>query len=302
VQESFDAAYPRLGEYFRAAVSRRWLEAEKRPNKRSGAFCTGSPVTREERIYMTFNGTVGDVVTLAHEAGHAWHSHVLGGLRPIARDYPMTLAETASTFAEKILVHGLLAEPGLAPSRRAFLLDMETNHTPAYLLNIPARFLFENRFYEERKSGIVSVSRLCELMKQAQREVFGEALAPGEEDPWFWASKLHFFISEVSFYNFPYTFGFLLSQALFTQFRRDGAAFLPRYEEFLRATGSATCEIRSGGTSAARRSGHRRLPAAGRRSTSSRESSRRGRVCNAVPPCGREPRTRGQTAGTFAPT
>jgi oligoendopeptidase F len=242
VQDAFDAAYPKLGDYFRTSLNKRWLEAEKRPNKRAGAFCTGSPVTREERIYMTFNGTVGDVVTLAHEAGHAWHSHVLGDLRPVAREYPMTLAETASTFAEKILVHGLLSAPGITPSRLAFLLDMETNHTPAYLLNIPVRFLFESRFYNERKSGVVSVSRLCELMTQAQREVYGDALQAGEEDPWFWASKLHFFISDVSFYNFPYTFGFLLSQALFAQFRREGASFLSKYEQFLRATGSGSCE------------------------------------------------------------
>ena len=242
VQDAFDSAYPRLGDYFRDSVRRRWLEGEKRANKRSGAFCTGSSLTREERIYMTFNGTVGDVVTLAHEAGHAWHSHVLGPLRPIARDYPMTLAETASTFAEKILVHGLLSAKGMTPARRAFLLDMETNHMPAYLLNIPVRFLFERRFYEERKSGVVSVSRLCELMSQAQQEVYGPALDAESCDPWFWASKLHFFISDVSFYNFPYTFGFLLSQALFTQFRRDGAAFLPKYESFLAATGSASCE------------------------------------------------------------
>jgi oligoendopeptidase F len=242
VQGAFDASYPRLGDYFRTSVARSWLEAEKRANKRAGAFCTGSPLTREERIYMTFNGTVGDVVTLAHEAGHAWHSHLLGDRRPVAREYPMTLAETASTFAEKILVHGLLSAPGLTPARRAFLLDMETNHMPAYLLNIPVRFMFERRFYEERKAGLVSVSRLCELMTQAQREVYGEALAVGAEDPWFWASKLHFFIAELSFYNFPYTFGFLLSQALFAQFQREGAVFLPRYEEFLRATGRASCE------------------------------------------------------------
>ena len=242
VQSAFDSAYPQLGAYFRGIVRDRWIESEKRPNKRGGAFLTGSPVTKQERIYMTFSGTVGDVVTLAHEAGHAWHTHVLGGLRPCARDYPMTLAETASTFAEKILVHGLLAEPGLSPERRAFLIDMETNHTPAYLLNIPARFIFERRFYEERKHGIVSPTRLCELMTAVQREVYGDSLEVGGEDPWFWASKMHFFITGVSFYNFPYTFGFLLSQALFQQFRREGAGFLPRYEAFLRETGSASCE------------------------------------------------------------
>jgi oligoendopeptidase F len=242
VQSAFDAAYPRLGAYFRGMVRDRWIESEQRANKRGGAFLTGSPVTRQERIYMTFGGTVNDVVTLAHEAGHAWHTHLLGDLRTSARCYPMTLAETASTFAEKILVHGLLSAPGLSPDRRAFLVDMETNHTPAYLLNIPARFLFERRFYEERRSGVVSPTRLCELMTAVQREVYGDTLEQGGEDPWFWASKMHFFITGVSFYNFPYTFGFLLSQALFTQFRREGPAFLPKYEAFLRETGSASCE------------------------------------------------------------
>jgi oligoendopeptidase F len=242
VQEAFDAAYPRLGDHFRAMVRARWIEAEKRPNKRAGAFMTKSLVTREQRIYMTFGGTVNDVITLAHEAGHAWHSHVLGDLRPCARWYPMTLAETASTFAEKILVQGLLSEQGMTPARRAFLLDMETNHTPSYLLNIPARFIFENRFYEERRAGVVSPTRLCELMTASQREVYGDVLEAGGEDPWFWASKLHFFITEISFYNFPYTFGFLLSQALFAAFRREGAEFLVRYEQFLRETGRASCE------------------------------------------------------------
>jgi oligoendopeptidase F len=242
VQNAFDAAYPRLGGYFRSIVSKRWIEAEKRAHKRSGAFQTSSPVTTEERIFMTFAGTVNDVITLAHEAGHAWHTHVLGDLRPCAREYPMTLAETASTFAEKVLVHGLLSNPALTADQRAFLLDMETGHTPAYLLNIPVRFLFESRFYEERKRGVVPTSRLCELMVGAQREVYGDALAAGEEDPWFWASKLHFFITDVSFYNFPYTFGFLLSQALFDRFQKEGPSFLPRYEAFLRESGRASCE------------------------------------------------------------
>ena len=79
-------------------------------------------------------------------------------------------------------------------------------------------------------------------MVGAQREVYGDALAAGEEDPWFWASKLHFFITDVSFYNFPYTFGFLLSQALFDRFQKEGPSFLPRYEAFLRESGRASCE------------------------------------------------------------
>lgn len=242
VGRAFEAAYPALGEYFRSVLARRWVESEKRPNKRSGAFLTGSPVINEERIYLTFGDTMHDVTTLAHECGHGWHSHLLGALRPCAQDYPMALAETASTFAEMVLLHGLLSDPALTPGRKAFLLDQQTSQATAYLLNIPVRFEFERHFYEERRAGEVSVSRLKELMVAAQRRVYGEALEAGGEDPWFWASKQHFYFAGLSFYNYPYSFGFLLSQALFAEFRRSGAAFLPRYEAFLRATGSATCE------------------------------------------------------------
>lgn len=239
---AFAKTYPALGDYFEKTLTARWVEAEQRGNKRPGAFCTGSSLTGEERIYMTFNGTMSDVNTLAHEYGHAWHSHLLGDMRPCAQDYPMTLAETASTFAENLLSHGLLADPNLSAEQRAFLIDQSTNHAPSYLLNIPVRFMFEERFYEERRAGVVPVSRIKELMVAAQREVYGETLQEGEEDPWFWASKLHFFITELSFYNFPYTFGFLLSQSLYGEFVKQGQAFLPQYEAFLKLTGSASCE------------------------------------------------------------
>jgi oligoendopeptidase F len=239
---AFASTYPALGDYFQTSLQAHWVEAEQRANKRPGAFCTGSSLTAEERIYMTFNGTMSDVNTLAHEYGHAWHSHLLGDLRPCAQFYPMTLAETASTFAENLLSHGLMANPDLTPEQRAFLIDQSTNHAPSYLLNIPVRYKFEERFYEERRAGVVPVSRIKQMMVDAQREVYGETLEVGGEDPWFWASKLHFFITDLSFYNFPYTFGYLLSQALYAEYVKEGPAFLPRYEAFLKLTGSASCE------------------------------------------------------------
>lgn len=248
VDKAFTAGYPALGVYFREMLSKRWIESEKRANKRSGGYCTGSVVTGEQRIYMTYADTMGDVMTLAHEVGHAWHSHVLKRERPIAQEYPMTLAETASTFAEMVLLNGLLSDPELSDSKRAFLLDEETGRSVSYLLNVPMRYEFEKRFYEERKSGEVPVSRLKELMVETQREVFGDVLEEGHEDPLFWASKLHFFISSLSFYNYPYTFGYLLSRALFNEFLRVGPGFLARYEAFLVATGSQSCEDAVKGT------------------------------------------------------
>ncbi len=242
VQRAFSTAYPRLGEYFHRLLADRWIEAEPRAGKRPGAFCTGSRLRREERIYMTFHGTVHDMVTLAHEAGHAWHSCVLRPARSLASEYPMTLAETASNFAEMILLSGLLRDPALTAEMKAYLIDQEMLRAHAYLVNIPMRFEFEKAFYSERAAGEVSVSRLGELMSAAQHQLYGDTLLPGGTDPMFWASKMHFFITGVSFYNFPYVFGYLLSQALFARFEAEGADFLPRYEAFLALTGSASCE------------------------------------------------------------
>lgn len=242
VQRAFSTAYPALGNYFGELLKNRWIEAQPRAGKRPGAFCTGSLLRREERVYMTWHSTVHDMVTLAHEAGHAWHSCVLRPARSFACNYPMTLAETASNFGEMILLDGLMSDPGLTPATKAYLLDQEMLRAHAYLVNIPMRYEFEKAFYEERAAGEVSVSRLSELMSDAQRKLYGDTLLPDGTDPLFWASKMHFFITGVSFYNFPYVFGYLLSQALFARFKAEGQSFLPRYEAFLAATGSATCE------------------------------------------------------------
>jgi oligoendopeptidase F len=242
VDRAFSTAYPKLGSYFREMLAKRWIEAQPRAGKRPGAFCTGSPMLREERVYMTWHGTVHDMVTLAHEAGHAWHSCVLRPARSMASSYPMTLAETASNFGEMILLDGLLSDPALSAPMKAYLLDQEMLRAHAYLINIPMRYEFEKSFYSERAAGEVSVSRLRELMTEAQIKWYGDTLLSDGSDPMFWASKMHFFITGVSFYNFPYVFGYLLSQALFARFKEEGPAFLPKYEAFLAATGSASCE------------------------------------------------------------
>lgn len=242
VNHAFSTAYPALGKYFREMLKNQWIEAQPRAGKRPGAFCTGSLLKHEERVYMTWHGTVHDMVTLAHEAGHAWHSCVLRPARSFAASYPMTLAETASNFGEMILLDGLLSDPALTPATKAYLLDQEMLRAHAYLVNIPMRYEFEKAFYTERAAGEVSVSRLSEMMTQAQRQIYGDSLLADGTDPMFWASKMHFFITGVSFYNFPYVFGYLLSQALFARFKVEGASFLPRYEAFLAATGSASCE------------------------------------------------------------
>lgn len=243
IGRAFRTAYPGLGDYYNdVLLKNNWVESEARGGKRPGAFCTGSDVTGEQRIYMTFNGSLGDATTLAHEAGHAWHSHLMREMRPMARAYPMTLAETASIFAEYIFAEGVYADPDVPDDAKTLMLDAELSGAATLILDITTRFEFEKVFYEERKDGEVSVDRFKELMVETQQRLFGDALLEGGGDPLFWASKLHFYISDLSFYNFPYTFGFLLARSLHAIFKEKGNAFLPQYEAFLRQAGSDTVE------------------------------------------------------------
>ena len=242
VQGAFDAAYPALGAFNQEILEKRWVDYQPRDSKRPGGFCTGSDVIRESRIYMTFKDTMTAVTTYAHEVGHAWHSRVMKDQRTFACEYPMTLAESASTFAELLLSDGVLSSPDTSDEQKLTLLDSDATRIMAFLLDIPVRYRWEKRFYEERVDGIVSVSRMKELMKEEQRRQFGDTLAEEGLDPFFWCSKLHFYIDEVRFYNFPYTFGYLLSVSLFARFKAEGASFLPQYETFLQKSGSMSCE------------------------------------------------------------
>jgi oligoendopeptidase F len=243
IAKSFGRAYPALGDFFQQRVlAQHWVDWEPRTGKRPGGFCTSSMLSKESRIFMTYNESLGDVLTLAHETGHAFHGFLMRDLRPYSRIYPMTLAETASTFGEQVLMNGLLDDPAISDAQKAMMLDAEVGHAAVYLLDIPVRYEFEKTFYEERQAGELSVTRLKQLMVETQRRIFGDELEAGGEDPYFWASKLHFYISGVTFYNFPYTFGFLLSRSLYAMFNARGSEFLPQYEQFLRLAGSDTAE------------------------------------------------------------
>lgn len=239
IQEQFARFSPQLQEMTATAFADRWIEAEDRPGKRPGGFCTSFPVSGQSRIFMTYAGTTSNVSTLAHELGHAFHQHVMSGLPPMAQNYAMNVAETASTFAETIVTDAAVKVAGTGEERLALLED-KIQQTVAYFMNIQARFLFEQRFYAERKQGLVSVGRLNQLMEEAQREAYCDALASYE--PHFWASKLHFYITSYPFYNFPYTFGYLFSLSLYARSLQEGAAFEQKYIKLLRDTGRLPVE------------------------------------------------------------
>jgi pepF/M3 family oligoendopeptidase len=238
---TFDSFSPPFGDFARHALSNRWIEAEDRTGKRQGGFCTGFPTKRESRIFMTFTNSVDDMSTLAHELGHAYHSWVLRDEPLFLQDYPMNLAETASTFAEAVLGEQRLRDCK-SRGEQIVLLDKMLEDSVAFLMNIHARFIFEDNFHRERAQGELSTERFSELMKAAQQAAYLNALADDGWNPLFWASKLHFYISGLPFYNFPYTFGYLLSLGLYALAGEAGAAFPDQYRRLLIATGCQEAE------------------------------------------------------------
>ncbi len=242
VRDAFAATYPALGSYADHALDQRWIDHTPRANKRPGGFCTSSHVIGQSRVFMTYNGAMGDVQTLAHELGHGFHGWLMKDMRSWARRYPMTLAETASTFAEQVVTDAALADERTTRDMRASILDTRLQDAEAFLLNIPMRFDFEHAVYSQRAEGELSVSQFKQLMVDAQRTNYGDALAEDQLDPWFWASKLHFYITDISFYNFPYTFGYLFSLGIFARAKAEGPEFFERYEQLLRETGSKPAE------------------------------------------------------------
>ena len=112
----------------------------------------------------------------------------------------------------------------------------------AYLMNIHARFIFEDAFHRERPGGELTAGRISELMLAAQKEAYLDGLADDGWYPDFWVSKIHFYISGLPFYNFPYTFGYLLSLGVYALAAEQGRAFAPQYDRLLMATGCCPTE------------------------------------------------------------
>ena len=239
IAASYGSVEPRMGEFVRMMAERRWIEGTVGERKRPGAYCTGFDKTRTPRVYMTYTGGASDVITLAHELGHAYHSWVMRDLPDCQRRYGMSLAETASTFGEALVRDDLLGRAG-SPAEELAIVWEEASALVAFILNIPTRFDFEKGFCEARAERPLRPAELNEMMSAAWKKWYGDSLS--EPDPLFWASKLHFYISGLSFYNFPYLFGYLFSLGVYARRDELGDEFFPRYEALLRDTGRMTAE------------------------------------------------------------
>ena len=216
-----------------------WIDAEIRSGKVGGAYDEDFPKNHQSRILTNFTGTFSDIITLAHELGHAYHFSCMKGKPALFFDYPMTLAETASTFAETIVKQDMIQQA--EGSDKIKIIDLDLQDTSQVLVDILCRFYFEQSVFEEREKGELNANDFCRLMLAAQEKTYGCGLNE-ERHEYMWAVKSHYYSTDFDFYNYPYAFGQLFAAGLYARSKKEGPAFAKTYASLLADTGSMSCE------------------------------------------------------------
>lgn len=223
------------------AFDEAWIDFYPHEGKVGGAFCAPLTSLKESRVLTNFGGTLGDIITLAHELGHAFHNHCLRDNSVLNLDVSMPVAETASTFNEVVAMNAAIAAEKDPKARRA-LIESQLMDANQIICDIYSRYLFEKSVFDNREDGFMFADRLCELMIDAQKKAYGDGLDPEFLHPYMWACKSHYYSGGLSYYNWPYAFGGLFARGLYAKYLHDGESFVPLYKKLLKATGTTTVE------------------------------------------------------------
>lgn len=238
-----------MGAFAAKAFSENWIDAEPRKGKVGGAYDTSFPDAGVSRILSNFDGSYSSVLTLAHELGHAYHDSAVLTQPALLADYPMTVAETASIFAEQVVFQEYLKEADENEAVQA--IEQFIGDSAQVCVDILSRFYFESSVFEKRADGELTPEEFSALMLDAQERSYGDAVCEKHEH--MWAVKSHYYSPYFSFYNYPYAFGQLFALALFSRSRRE-PDFASSYKQLLASTGrlsanevaaSAGCDIES---------------------------------------------------------
>jgi len=237
VEDQFRTYSDKLGDFAARSFRENWVDVEPRPGKTDGAFCMGLR-NDESRILMNFKPAFGAVSTLAHELGHAYHNLCLHGRTATQRATPMTLAETASIFCETIIRQAVVKNG--SASEQFSVLEASLQGSCQVVVDISCRYLFEQSVFEKRRKRELSARELCDIMRGAQIDTYGDGLDCEALHPYMWEAKGHYYGR--SYYNFPYMFGLLFGLGLYDVYQREPESFRARYDDLLSSTGLADAE------------------------------------------------------------
>ena len=238
--ENFKTFSDDLAEMTEEFFDKHYIDFYPRKGKVGGAFCANLPMIKQSRVLTNFTGSLSDVVTLAHELGHAYHGLHIENHRPLNQDYSMPVAETASTFNENIIMNTAIKEA--SDEEKIALIESQLQDTTQIIVDIYSRYLFETAVFENREQSFMFSKDLEEMMLSAQKEAYGDGLDQSYLHQYMWACKPHYYSTGLSFYNFPYAFGGLFSKGLYAIYQEKPEGFVEKYQELLRATTVSSVE------------------------------------------------------------
>ena len=228
-----------LADMVARAFDEEWIDFFPRSGKAGGAFCADVECIGQSRVLTNFDGLFGDIVTLAHELGHAFHNECIRDHRILNHEYSMPLAETASTFNECVVMNAAIKDAKDEGEKLA-LIESQLQDITQVICDIYSRYRFETMVFQRRSEEFMNAQTLCAIMTEAQKLSYGDGLDESIMHPYMWVCKSHYY--GPIFYNFPYAFGALFARGLYACYERDGAAFVPKYKELLHTTPVATAE------------------------------------------------------------
>jgi oligoendopeptidase F len=240
VLDCYSSFSPELGALAKRFFDERYIDAPLRPGKRGGAFCASAVPAVHPYVLLNYTSRRRDVLTLAHELGHGVHFALAARQGVFHQGTPLTLAETASVFAETIVFGRLLAEDSTPASRLALLAE-NLQDTIATVFRQVAMNRFEDLVHSARRGeGELSVERFGELWFDSQEELLGDSVAITEGYRSWWSYIPHFIGSPG--YVYAYAYGQLLALSVYERYEQRGAEFVPQYLELLAAGGSRSPE------------------------------------------------------------
>lgn len=212
-----------------------WIDAEVRPGKRGGAFCSGFPPSNHPYILCNYTDELRDVMTVAHELGHGIHFW-LARQQTLFNFYPsLPLAETASVFGEMLVFEHLLAQEQDQTAKLALVCSkIEDIFATIFRQNVLTRF--EQAAFGGRAQNRLTPEQISQRWLEANGRYYGDAVEQTQGYELGWSYIPHFI--NTPFYCYSYVFGELLVLALYGMYREQGQAFVPRYIALLEAGGS----------------------------------------------------------------
>ncbi|PXF44456.1 Group B oligopeptidase PepB [Gracilariopsis chorda] len=233
---------PEAREFVKGMRDDKLIEASIGNTKKSGAHCAFFPVQKVPVVYMdSFNGGRLKLNVLAHELGHAYHVEIMKGLPLSQMIFGLNLAETASLFFEAIIDDKMLSEAN--DLKDSVSAHYRTNRRVAdYLLHRPTRFEFEVKMHEQVEKGKLSKSVVNDLMVESWKQYYGDAVSELDEMGYFAYKTLHYYKTDTPFYNWQYSFGYLMAEKLFQKCKENKSSCKQVYHNFFMDSGTMTAE------------------------------------------------------------